>query len=63
MLRASLYLTLSIYCGCAVLAGIACLMLPIETLGRGLQEYTVNQEAAVVTTTKAGQSSGGTTVS
>lgn len=55
MLRASVYLTLSIYCGCTVLAGIACLMLPIETLGRGLQESAVDQEA--------GQSSGGTTVS
>uniref|UniRef100_A0A3Q3AF91 Synaptic vesicle 2-related protein-like n=1 Tax=Kryptolebias marmoratus TaxID=37003 RepID=A0A3Q3AF91_KRYMA len=38
MLRTSVYLTLSVYCGCSLLAAIASLILPIETLGRGLQE-------------------------
>uniref|UniRef100_A0A672ZRV6 Synaptic vesicle 2-related protein-like n=1 Tax=Sphaeramia orbicularis TaxID=375764 RepID=A0A672ZRV6_9TELE len=38
MLRTSTYLTLSVYCGCSLLAGGASLVLPIETLGRGLQE-------------------------
>ncbi|XP_023125808.2 synaptic vesicle 2-related protein-like isoform X1 [Amphiprion ocellaris] len=38
MLRTSVYLTLSVYCGVAVLAGVASLILPIETLGRSLQE-------------------------
>ncbi|XP_019937580.1 synaptic vesicle 2-related protein-like [Paralichthys olivaceus] len=45
MLRASVYLTLSVYCGCCVLAGIASLILPIETLGRGLQESSLDREA------------------
>ncbi|XP_053267482.1 synaptic vesicle 2-related protein [Pleuronectes platessa] len=45
MLRTSVYLTLSVYCGCCVLAGIASLILPIETRGRGLQESSVDQEA------------------
>eukprot|EP00064_Thunnus_orientalis_P017537 superscaffoldBa00003755_g17621 len=31
MLRTSVYLTLSVYCGCSLLAGIASLILPIET--------------------------------
>nr|XP_029138060.1 synaptic vesicle 2-related protein-like [Labrus bergylta] len=38
MLRKSVYLTLSMYCGCCLLAGITALILPIETLGRSLQE-------------------------
>ncbi|CAF99251.1 unnamed protein product, partial [Tetraodon nigroviridis] len=32
----SLHLTLSIYCGCGLLAAVASLMLPIETLGKDL---------------------------
>ncbi|KAF0031456.1 synaptic vesicle 2-related protein [Scophthalmus maximus] len=45
MLRTSMYLTLSVYCGCSVLAGFASLLLPIETLGRGLQESGHDEEA------------------
>ncbi|XP_068191543.1 synaptic vesicle 2-related protein-like [Antennarius striatus] len=45
MLRKSMYLTLSIYCGCSLLAGIMCLILPMETSGKSLQESTFNKEA------------------
>ncbi|KAG2471405.1 SVOP protein, partial [Polypterus senegalus] len=38
MLESSVYLTLSVYCCCCVLAAIASCALPIETTGRGLQE-------------------------
>ncbi|KAM9306266.1 synaptic vesicle 2-related protein [Pholidichthys leucotaenia] len=38
LLRTSVYLTLSVYCACGLLAGAASLFLPIETLGRNLQE-------------------------
>uniref|UniRef100_UPI003AAAC3B1 synaptic vesicle 2-related protein-like isoform X1 n=1 Tax=Centroberyx gerrardi TaxID=166262 RepID=UPI003AAAC3B1 len=38
LLRTSVYLTLSVYCGFCLLAAGASLCLPIETLGRGLQE-------------------------
>nr|XP_057907249.1 synaptic vesicle 2-related protein isoform X2 [Doryrhamphus excisus] len=38
LLRQSVYLTLAVYCGCSLLAGIVSLFLPIETLGRALQE-------------------------
>ncbi|XP_071321888.1 synaptic vesicle 2-related protein-like [Trachinotus anak] len=55
MLRASVYLTLSVYCGCCVLAGIASLMLPIETLGRGLQESSRDQDAEGQATTTTSQ--------
>ncbi|XP_068183753.1 synaptic vesicle 2-related protein-like isoform X2 [Antennarius striatus] len=44
LLRKSMYLTLSIYCGCGLLAGIVCLILPMETSGKGLQESTSNEE-------------------
>ncbi|XP_068191197.1 synaptic vesicle 2-related protein-like [Antennarius striatus] len=44
MLWHSKYLTLSIYFGCSILAGIACLILPVETSGRGLQESNLKQE-------------------
>lgn len=63
MLRASVYLTLSIYCGCSLLAGITCLMLPTETMGRRLHESNVDQDAAEVSTTTAGQSHSGSAVS
>ncbi|XP_034565895.1 synaptic vesicle 2-related protein [Notolabrus celidotus] len=45
LLRKSVYLTLSMYCGLCLLAGIAALILPIETLGRSLQESNTDQEA------------------
>ncbi|XP_041666262.1 synaptic vesicle 2-related protein-like [Cheilinus undulatus] len=51
MLRKSVYLTLSIYCGCCVLAGITALILPIETLGRSLQESNIDQETGNTNTT------------
>ncbi|XP_076614565.1 synaptic vesicle 2-related protein [Chaetodon auriga] len=51
MLRKSVNLTLSMYCGCCLVAGIASLILPIETLGRGLQESSRDQEAGEQTTT------------
>uniref|UniRef100_UPI00398ED491 synaptic vesicle 2-related protein n=1 Tax=Pristiophorus japonicus TaxID=55135 RepID=UPI00398ED491 len=38
MLESSIYLTLSVYSGCCLLAALASCFLPIETLGRGLQE-------------------------
>ncbi|XP_046872798.1 synaptic vesicle 2-related protein [Hypomesus transpacificus] len=38
MLESSLYLTLSVYCICCLLAAFASCALPIETTGRGLQE-------------------------
>nr|XP_046231715.1 synaptic vesicle 2-related protein-like [Scatophagus argus] len=56
MLRTSVYLTLSMYCCCSLLAGIASLLLPIETLGRGLQESSLDQEAGEQRTTTTSQS-------
>ncbi|XP_071755863.1 synaptic vesicle 2-related protein [Centroberyx gerrardi] len=38
MLESSVYLTLSVYCCCCLLAAFASCALPIETTGRGLQE-------------------------
>ncbi|XP_012704812.2 synaptic vesicle 2-related protein [Fundulus heteroclitus] len=61
MLRTSVYLTLSVYCGCSLLAGIASLILPIETLGRGLQESSLDQEAVEHTTNITTSQSNGTT--
>nr|XP_043867732.1 synaptic vesicle 2-related protein [Solea senegalensis] len=57
MLRSSVNLTLALYCGCSVLAGVASLLLPIETLGRGLQESSVNQEATGQTTAMTSEGS------
>ena len=51
LLRTSVYLTLSVYCGCCLLAGAASLILPVETLGRNLQESSFEQEAGGQTTT------------
>ncbi|CAJ1070556.1 synaptic vesicle 2-related protein [Xyrichtys novacula] len=59
MLRKSVYLTLSMYCGCCLLAGIAALILPIETLGRNLQESNTDPEARH--TNKNTEQSNGTT--
>ncbi|RVE65799.1 hypothetical protein OJAV_G00119980 [Oryzias javanicus] len=44
LLRTSVYVTLAVYCACGLVAGIASLLLPIETLGRGLQESNLDQE-------------------
>uniref|UniRef100_A0A3B4FQI6 SV2 related protein b n=1 Tax=Pundamilia nyererei TaxID=303518 RepID=A0A3B4FQI6_9CICH len=44
--RTSVYLTLSVYCSCSLLAGVASWLLPIETLGRNLQESSLDQETA-----------------
>ncbi|KAL2100506.1 hypothetical protein ACEWY4_004900 [Coilia grayii] len=38
LLRSSVYLTLSVYCVCSLLAAVATWFLPIETAGRGLEE-------------------------
>ena len=38
MLESSVYLTLAVYSGCCLLAGVASCFLPIETKGRALQE-------------------------
>ncbi|XP_043924328.1 synaptic vesicle 2-related protein [Protopterus annectens] len=38
MLESSVYLSLSVYSGCCILAAVASCFLPIETKGRGLQE-------------------------
>ncbi|XP_062410107.1 synaptic vesicle 2-related protein-like [Sardina pilchardus] len=40
LLRSSVYLTLSVYCVCSLLAAVAAWFLPIETAGRALQEST-----------------------
>ncbi|KAM9338673.1 synaptic vesicle 2-related protein [Symphorus nematophorus] len=56
MLRTSVSLTLSMYCVCCLLAGVASLLLPIETLGRGLQESNLGQEAREQPTTTTSQS-------
>ncbi|GAA6217082.1 synaptic vesicle 2-related protein-like isoform X1 [Lates japonicus] len=45
LLGSSVSSALMVYCGCSVLAGIASLILPIETLGRALQESRPGQEA------------------
>ncbi|KAM7369017.1 hypothetical protein PAMP_013316 [Pampus punctatissimus] len=50
MLRASVYLTLTAYCVCCLLACVASLILPIETLGRSLEESNLDQEAGKQTT-------------
>ncbi|XP_061590175.1 synaptic vesicle 2-related protein-like [Cololabis saira] len=57
LLRTSIYLTLSVYCGCCLLAGIASLFLPIETLGKGLQESNLDQETQGQTTPTSSQPS------
>ncbi|XP_031711837.1 synaptic vesicle 2-related protein isoform X1 [Anarrhichthys ocellatus] len=51
LLRTSVYGTLSLYCGFSLLGGIAALMLPIETLGRGLQESSLYEGDGEQTTT------------
>ncbi|CAK6959461.1 synaptic vesicle 2-related protein [Scomber scombrus] len=55
MLRTSVYLTLSLYCGCSLLAGVASLMLPIETSGRNLQETNLDHEDGNQTTNTSDQ--------
>ncbi len=58
MLRTSMYLTLSVYCGFSLLAGAASLILPIETLGRSLQESSLDQETGEQRTTTTSRSNG-----
>ncbi|XP_038590431.1 synaptic vesicle 2-related protein-like isoform X1 [Micropterus salmoides] len=60
LLGISRYLTLSMYCGCGLLAGVACLNLPIETLGRGLQNTSLYKEAGEKTITTPSQPNGTT---
>lgn len=43
LLRTSVYLTLSVYCVVSLLAGIAALFLPFETLGKSLPEFEADQ--------------------
>ncbi|XP_068183844.1 synaptic vesicle 2-related protein-like isoform X2 [Antennarius striatus] len=50
MIRKSIYLTLSVFCGCSLLAVFMPLILPSETLGKRLQESSLNKEAGVQTT-------------
>lgn len=38
-----MYLTLSVYCVVSLLAGIAALFLPFETLGKSLPEFEADQ--------------------
>ncbi|XP_063744912.1 synaptic vesicle 2-related protein-like isoform X3 [Eleginops maclovinus] len=51
MLRQSVNATLSFYFIFCLLGGVASLLLPIETLGRGLQESCLDQEAEQQTAT------------
>ncbi|XP_038588978.1 synaptic vesicle 2-related protein [Micropterus salmoides] len=60
MLGISQYLTLSIYCVSGLLAGVACLNLPVETLGRGLPDSSLYQEAGEQTATTTSQPNGTT---
>lgn len=53
LLRLSVSFTLSVYWVCALLAGIAALLLPIETLGRSMQE--AEQEAGAEPTPSTDQ--------
>ncbi|XP_053711345.1 synaptic vesicle 2-related protein-like [Synchiropus splendidus] len=46
LLRSSVTLTVLVYCGFSLVAGVASLLLPIETLGRTLQETVPNPELA-----------------
>ncbi|XP_059214395.1 synaptic vesicle 2-related protein [Centropristis striata] len=63
LLRKSVYGTLSLYCGFSLLGGVASLFLPIETLGRGLQESSLDQEAGETTTTTTASQPNGTSKS
>uniref|UniRef100_A0A3P8Z0F0 Synaptic vesicle 2-related protein n=2 Tax=Esox lucius TaxID=8010 RepID=A0A3P8Z0F0_ESOLU len=38
LLKTSVYMTLSVYCVCCLLAAVASMLLPVETTGLGLQE-------------------------
>uniref|UniRef100_H2ZS94 Synaptic vesicle 2-related protein n=2 Tax=Latimeria chalumnae TaxID=7897 RepID=H2ZS94_LATCH len=40
LLESSTYLTLTVYSGCCIFAAVASCFLPIETKGRGLQEFS-----------------------
>lgn len=54
-------LALSLYCGFCLLAGVASLFLPIETLGRVLQESNLDQVPEGEQTTATTSQLNGTT--
>lgn len=63
LLRSSVYLTLSVYCACSLLAAVAAWALPIETAGRALQESSQlnnnNQDTNTSSPQKASQANYG----
>uniref|UniRef100_A0A8C8GX83 Synaptic vesicle 2-related protein n=1 Tax=Oncorhynchus tshawytscha TaxID=74940 RepID=A0A8C8GX83_ONCTS len=59
MLESSVYLTLSVYSICCMLAAIASCALPIETTGRGLQESSHREWGQEMMGRAHGNSSGG----
>ncbi|XP_029300467.1 synaptic vesicle 2-related protein [Cottoperca gobio] len=56
LLRTSVNATVSLYVCLSLLGGLASLLLPIETLGRSLQESGLEQEVGEQTATSASQS-------
>uniref|UniRef100_A0A8C2ZZ79 SV2 related protein b n=1 Tax=Cyclopterus lumpus TaxID=8103 RepID=A0A8C2ZZ79_CYCLU len=56
LLRTSVYGTLSLYCAFSLLGGIASLILPIETVGKGLQESSLDKDSGDETTTRTSKS-------
>ncbi|XP_029024039.1 synaptic vesicle 2-related protein [Betta splendens] len=60
LLRTSVYLTLAVYCACSVVAGAASMLLPIETLGRGLRETGPDPDTEGRTSATNRQSNGPT---
>ncbi|TNN73753.1 Synaptic vesicle 2-related protein [Liparis tanakae] len=56
LLRTSVYGTLSLYCGFSLLGCIASLILPIETLGKSLQESSLDEDSRDEMTTRTRKS-------
>ncbi|XP_056289283.1 synaptic vesicle 2-related protein isoform X2 [Pseudoliparis swirei] len=56
LLRTSVYGTLSFYCGFSLLGCIASLILPIETLGKSLQESSLDKDSGDEMTTRTRKS-------
>uniref|UniRef100_A0A8C6UZ26 Synaptic vesicle 2-related protein n=1 Tax=Neogobius melanostomus TaxID=47308 RepID=A0A8C6UZ26_9GOBI len=56
MLESSVYLALSVYCCCCLIAAVASCALPIETTGRGLQESSQHEWGQEMTGCNASQS-------